>query len=77
MEKKVVISKLNKGDKKGQFMFTFIAANGKDVGGSRPETYHNKSDLVTTLDNNFPDWPQVDRSDSVDPLVTVIDDAAC
>lgn len=74
--KKVVISMLKKGNKKGEFIFTFFAPNGKDVGGSRPETYHNKQDLIDTLNHNFPDWEQVDRSDEVDPRVHLVDDAA-
>lgn len=72
--KKVVLTRVSRGNSKGQFLFTFFASNGKDIGGSRPESYHNKQDAIDTLTNNFPDWPVVDKSDEDDPHVILIDD---
>lgn len=72
--RRVVISRVSRGNNKGQFLFTFYAHNGQDIGGSRPESYHNKQDAIDTLTNNFTDWPIEDRSDEEDPHINLIDD---
>lgn len=58
--KKALIKKVSKGKKKGEFRFVLLAKNGEPIAQSFPETYTQKHNCISTLENHFPDFEILD-----------------
>jgi len=53
---KCLVKKIKSGKFKNQYRFTLHGLNGKVIGTSGSETYHNKTDLVGTVEKYFPNF---------------------
>lgn len=56
---KAIIKKVSKGKEKGQFRFVLKGDNGKNL--SPQDAYHNKQDLLDTLNKYFPNFQIIDN----------------
>ena len=53
-EKRAIVIKILRGKSVGQYRFLHYAKNNRVIGGSHNETYHNKKDIITLHQTNYP-----------------------
>ena len=53
---KAEIKAITHGKLKGQYRFYFYGDNGKLIGGSGNESYHNRLDALHTIEKYFPQF---------------------